>query len=129
MKRAIVGLLILTLCVAGIIWYTGSSGRVAFYDRPTSENNLPHISMKAELTHRQAHLLRKAIRNMQGRTDDYACNRLEHYYDGEITFSRDQNTYYFSYELKIVYYDHYFGVIDDEALALLHHVQAQLGDW
>ncbi len=51
----------------------------------------------------------KAILNRNSRiwTDDNSLDRVQFYFDGDITLSDREFVYYFSFEQQIIYYDHY----------------------
>ena len=61
---------------------------------------------------------------MKNWVDDRLVDRLAYYFDGEFRFDGTDTVYYFTYEYNVVYYDHYFADIGEEAMGYIR----SLGD-
>lgn len=101
----------LTGCVAEDI-----TGTITFYSEATLEKNEPVSDTSFELSKEQVKAIKKIIKNVKDWTDDCVVNRLPLYFDGEIKFSDSEFVYYFSYDSRVIYYDHYFSVISDDEM-------------
>ena len=101
----------LTGCVAEDI-----TGTITFYSEATLEKNEPVSDTSFELSKEQVKAIKKIIKNVKDWTDDCVVDRLPLYFDGEIKFSDSEFIYYFSYDSRVIYYDHYFSVISDDEM-------------
>lgn len=104
-------LAVLTGCMAEDI-----TGTITFYSEATLEKNEPVSDTSFELSKEQVKAIKKIIKNVKDWTDDCVVNRLPLYFDGEIKFSDSEFVYYFSYDSRVIYYDHYFSVISDDEM-------------
>ena len=67
--------------------------------------------------------LKAIITNVDEWIDDYAADRdTTFYFNGEIQFSDNGTVYYFSYEHKVIYYDHYYAEITEEEMQYIRHI-------
>ncbi len=109
--------------------YTNNiSGTIKFYYEPTKEFTEPVGEGITSLSsnHGEAYKiikeLKTIIENVGEWIDDYAVNRDAFYFNGEIKFSDSDTVYYFSYEHRIIYYDHYYGEITEEEMQYIRHI-------
>ena len=86
-------------------------GSIEFYSEPTKEGTDPVSVTTKELSSEQIRKIQSIIEEVEEWTDDHAVDRLAYYFDGEITLSTQEHTYYFTYEHDVLYYDHYFAEI------------------
>lgn len=86
-------------------------GSIEFYSEPTKEGTDPVSVTTKVLSSEQIRKIQSIIEEVEEWTDDHSVDRLAYYFDGEITLSTQEYTYYFSYEHDVLYYDHYFAEI------------------
>lgn len=104
------------------------SGTIKFYHEPTKEFAEPVGEGTLSLNnHGEAQEVIKALKaiiaNVDEWIDDYAADRdITFYFSGEIQFSDSDTVYYFSYENGVIYYDHYYAEITEEAMQYIRHI-------
>ena len=86
-------------------------GTIKYYSEPTKEGTEPVSVTARDLSGEQIRMIQSVIEAVEEWVDDHAVDRLAYYFDGEITLSTQEYTYYFSYEHDVLYYDHYFAEI------------------
>ena len=81
------------------------------YDKPTREKNVPEVRMTLYLdgTDDAADQLKGIVDGIRFWQDDDLVDRTKFYFDGDMVFSDRVYIYYFSYEQRVIYYDHYFA--------------------
>lgn len=106
----------------------GISGTIKFYYEPTKEFTEPvgegilSLNNHGE-TQEIVKELKAIITNVDEWIDDYAADRdTTFYFNGEIQFSDNGTVYYFSYEHKVIYYDHYYAEITEEEMQYIRHI-------
>jgi hypothetical protein len=96
---------------------TIQTATLRFYDGPTREQTPPTIKDALVYDSRNEgemeiiSKLKSIIDRVRSWEDDNTVDRVEFHFDGDITFSDRQFTYYFSYDDRTVFYDHYFGKV------------------
>lgn len=118
MKRILAITLTLVMLLAALTGCMAEdiTGTITFYSEATLEKNEPVSDTSFELSKEQVKAIKKIIKNVKDWTDDCAVDRLPLYFDGEIKFSDSEFVYYFSYDSRVIYYDHYFSVISDDEM-------------
>jgi beta-lactamase regulating signal transducer with metallopeptidase domain len=94
---------------------TVQTATVRLYDGPTREQTPPTV--KDTITYDSRNegdmeiidTLKGIIDRISYWENDDMLDRVEFDFDGDLTFSDRQFTYYFSYDKRTIYYDHYFG--------------------
>lgn len=89
-----------------------NDGEVFFYTKATNEHENSTIEKTAEFGSGFNSFL-KTLKN-QNWTDDYFTDRISFDFNGKIYYSG--NWLYFSYDQKVVYYDHYFCDADENVI-------------
>lgn len=113
-------------CSARSEWNeNGTAGTITFYSEPTHEHETPVTAATVELTRAQAKTIRKALDGVKNWVDDHLVDRLAYYFDGEFRFDGTDTVYYFTYEYNVVYYDHYFADIGEEAMGYIRSLGAE----
>ena len=88
---------------------------VRFYEGPTREKKPPVIENTVtydsgnEGDIEVIEALKAIIDRIRYWENDDMADRVEFYFDGDINFSDRQFTYFFAFDKRTIYYDHYFG--------------------
>ena len=103
------------------------SGTIKFYYEPTKEFTEPVGEGLLSLNnHGESQEIIKELKaiitNVDEWVDDDTADRDIFYFNGEIEFSDSDTVYYFSYEHRIIYYDHYYGEISEEEMQYIKHI-------
>ena len=94
----------------------GKYGTIDFYSVSTREGTEPEIVVSFSLTKEQEKEIKRIISSVKEWTNDHCVDRLAYCFDGEIRLSDREFTYYFTYEYNVVYYEHYFAEISENAM-------------
>lgn len=103
------------------------SGTIKFYYEPAKEFTEPVGGGQLSLNNHGKSQeiikeLKAIITNVDEWVDDDTADRDTFYFNGEIEFSDSDTVYYFSYEHRIIYYDHYYGEISEEEMQYIKHI-------
>lgn len=100
-------------------------GSIEFYLEPAKEGTEPESVVIRELSEEQIRKIQSIIEEVEDWTDDHAVDRLAYYFDGEISLSTQEFTYYFSYEYNVIYYDHYFAEISGKDMNYIKDISGK----
>lgn len=103
------------------------SGTIKFYYAPTKEFTEPVGEGLLSLNnHGESQEIIKELKaiitNVDKWVDDDTADRDIFYFNGEIEFSDSDTVYYFSYEHRVIYYDHYYAEITEEKMQYIRHI-------
>lgn len=104
------------------------SGTIKFYYEPTKEFTEPVGEGLLSLNnHGESQEIIKELKaiitNVDEWVDDYTADRdMTFYFNGEIQFSDSDTVYYFSYEYRVIYYDHYYAEITEDEMQYIRHI-------
>lgn len=116
------------------------AGTIAFYAEATLEETKPASATYVALSDQQAQAIKAILDDIELWQNDYIVDRTAFLFDGEWKLTNDEYTYYFSYAARVIYYDHYYAEIPEEAMQqikgyaptddnhLASHVQITAGD-
>ena len=96
-----------------------------FYEKPTREKTTPDIGRTITISGDRPggteliNEIKSFVDKFRFWNDDYLTDRVQFYFDGDITFSDRESVYYFSYEQRELYYDHYFVQITSKDVEYL----------
>ena len=96
-----------------------------FYEKPTREKTTPDIGRTITISGDRPggteliNEIESFVDKFRFWNDDYLTDRVQFYFDGDITFSDRESVYYFSYEQRELYYDHYFVQITSKDVEYL----------
>ncbi len=96
-----------------------------FYEKPTREKTTPDIARTITISGDRPggtdliNEIKSFVDKFRFWNDDYLADRVQFYFDGDITFSDRESVYYFSYEQRELYYDHYFVQITSKDVEYL----------
>ena len=113
----------------GLVETEAVTATIHFYGEPTLEETSPE---KMRTTYIDAEKpggaelideLKAFIDKYRYWTDDYMVDRVAFYFDGDIEFSDREFVYYFSYEQRELYYDHFFVQISKKDVEYLRSLE------
>ena len=67
--------------------------------------------------------LRGIVDGIRFWTNDDMVDRVKFYFDGDMVFSDREYIYYFSYEQREIYYDHYFAQLSQKDVEYLKSLE------
>lgn len=109
----------------GIVETEAVTATLHFYGEPTLEGTPAEIMRTIYIDAEKpggAELideLKAFIDKFRYWTNDHMVNRAPFYFDGDIEFSDRESVYYFSYEQRVLYYDHFFVQISKKNVEYL----------
>lgn len=102
-----------------------NDGEVFFYKTATDEHENPTIVKYAEFGNGFKDFLKTL--ETQKWTDDYLTDRISFDFNGKISCFGDW--IYFSYDQKVVYYDHYFSDVDNKVIESIKKMEEKAVDY
>ena len=94
------------------------AGTLTFYRDPTEEGKHPSSSYAVRLSSAECEAIREML-NGASWQDDNAADREPFFFDGSFSFAGEETVYYFSFDACVIYYDHFYAVVSEEAIGLL----------
>ena len=101
------------------------------YDGPTLENREPKGIHSIDLSSTRSaeaepiNELKAVIDSIRFWTDDYMVDRVKVYWDGDISFSDREFVYYFSFDKRTIFYDHFFAQISKKDMEYIRSLTAE----
>ncbi len=94
------------------------AGMLTFYRDPTEEGKHPASSYSVRLSSAECEEIRTMLDGASWQ-DDNAADREPFFFDGSFSFAGEETVYYFSFDACVIYYDHFYAVVSEEAIGLL----------
>ena len=96
-----------------------------YYDKPAPEKTTPNVRMTLQFDEADgiSEKLRGIVDGIRFWTNDDMVDRVKFYFDGDMVFSDREYIYYFSYEQREIYYDHYFAQLSQKDVEYLKSLE------
>ena len=93
------------------------AGTTVLYSEPVEEGKKPQSYFSVPMSAAECEAIREML-NGASWQDDNAADREPFFFDGSFSFAGEETVYYFSFDACVIYYDHFYAVVSEEAIAL-----------
>lgn len=93
------------------------AGTTVLYSEPVEEGKKPQSYFSVPMSAAECEAIREML-NGASWQDDNAADREPFFFDGSFSFAGEETVYYFSFDACVIYYDHFYAVVSEEAIGL-----------
>lgn len=93
------------------------AGTTVLYSEPVEEGKKPQSYFSVPMSPAECEAIREML-NGASWQDDNAADREPFFFDGSFSFAGEETVYYFSFDACVIYYDHFYAVVSEEAIGL-----------
>ena len=93
------------------------AGTTVLYSAPVEEGKKPQSYFSVPMSSAECEAIREMLSAAPWQ-DDTDEAREPFAFDGSFSFVGEETVYYFSFDACVIYYDHFYAVVSEEAIAL-----------